>query len=654
MDSDFELIVDHDGQPHFYYIDKEKKKNVDVGNKLSDFRFQRKLGEGHFGSVNLVISNKTNKLYAMKQIKSSMYNNPQDYLEVEREVKLLENLNHPHIITYFSSFRENNDFYIVTEYINSGSLVDLMKTNIQQGKKIEEKKIWILLIQSLSGLLYLHDIKKIIHRDIKPDNLLLDINGDLKITDFGLSAINSENAYEFLKCHGTMAGAVEFMAPEVGMRMKYDFKSDLYMLGVTFFQLMTYRLPEKKIEMEGIFLPIKYDDVKIPDCYSEELKNFINKLLANNPDERPSTELAFGRAIIIFNIKYTKLTSFLATLQCLNSIPSFLIYFNKNNDKIKMLIDNNENIGKSKYRILKTFMSAFNLSNPFNFNIKSINLELILLKIFLYIKKEKIIYSNSEILPCNLVPDLLLNLHNILNINSKKSGINNINNEDDDNNNFGENIINFTNEKSVISSAIKKFVENFKTKISDLFFYLRKTIHECPFCKNIMGYSSDICNICSLYPDLASIYLEKSDLNIIDLFKHYQKKKIFLNLNEYCVNCGYIIKDVFKANFFYTSPPNLILSISYKEKDIFTLTIDEYINIRDFVERKDISKVNYRLVGAIFKENFGNESKYISITRNIKLNDNSWLYFNGNSIKKSSFNELLNHKNLEMLFYTTE
>ena len=66
MDSDFELIVDHDGQPHFYYIDKEKKKNVDVGNKLSDFRFQRKLGEGHFGSVNLVISNKTNKLYAMK------------------------------------------------------------------------------------------------------------------------------------------------------------------------------------------------------------------------------------------------------------------------------------------------------------------------------------------------------------------------------------------------------------------------------------------------------------------------------------------------------------------------------------------------------------------------------------------------------------
>ena len=149
MDSDFEVIIDSNGQPRFYYIDKEKKNSIDVGNKLSDFIIQKKLGEGHFGSVNLVISQKTNKLYAMKQIKSSMYKNQQEYLEVEREIKLLENLNHPHIVTYFSSFRENNDFYIVIEYINNGCLYDLMKKGIQQGTKIEEKKIWTLLIQSL-------------------------------------------------------------------------------------------------------------------------------------------------------------------------------------------------------------------------------------------------------------------------------------------------------------------------------------------------------------------------------------------------------------------------------------------------------------------------------------------------------------------------
>ena len=651
MGSDLEFISDSNGLPHFYFIDKEKKNNVDVGSKLSDFIIQKKLGEGHFGSVNLVISQKTNKLYAMKQIKSSIYKNPQEYLEVEREIKLLENLNHPHVIKYFSSFRENDDLYIITEYINGGCLYDLMKKNIQQSKKIEEKKIWTLLIQSLDGLLYLHKNKKIIHRDIKPDNLLLDKNGDLIITDFGLSAINSENADENVKCHGTIAGAIQFMAPEVAEGKKYDFKSDLYMLGLTFFLLMTNRLPEKKIEKEGILLPVKYDDVKIPDYYSEELKNFINKLLAYNPEERPSSYLAYVDAVYIFNKKFAKLTSFLATFQCLNSIPSFLIYYN--DYKIKTMIENEENFDKKKFSINKTFISAFNLFNPFNFKTKLIQLKCTLLRILLYEGKEKILLSSSEIPPFDLAQDLLQNLHCELNKyvqSSKKPGSNNINDEDDDNNVTFD----FTNEEKVISFTIKDFTEKCRSKISDLFYFMMKTTHECPKCQTITGYSSDIYVYCELNPELASINLEKTDLNIIDLFKYHKSKRLYKEIYEDCPKCGTVIKDVNKTNFFYTSPPNLILRISFKEKDLFNLTIDESINIKDFVERTDVSKVDYRLVGAIFKENFGKESKYISITRNIQLNDGSWLYYNGDSIKKSSFNEIFNHKDLKMLFYSTE
>ena len=651
MGSELEFISDSNGQPHFYLIDKEKKNYVDVGNKLSDFIIQKKLGEGHFGSVDLVVSQKTKKLYAMKQIKSSMYKNQQKYLEVEREIKLLENLNHPNIIKYFSSFKENNNLYIVTEYVNDGCLYELMKKNIQHGTKIEEKKIWALLIQSLSGLLYLHENKKIIHRDIKPDNLLLDKNGDLKISDFGLSAINSEEADENVKCHGTMTGAIQFMAPEVAAGEKYDFKSDLYMLGLTFFLLMTNRLPEKKLEKEGIFLPVMYDDVKIPDCYSEGLKNFINKLLAKKQDERPSTRMAYDDAVQIFNQKYVKLTSFLATLQCLNSIPSFLIYFN--NYKIKTMIENDENFNKKKYTITKAFISVFELFNLYNFKTNLIKLKCSLLRILMYENKEKIIISSSEISPDVLVPDLLNKLHDDLNLSVKRSNkprSNNINDEDDDNNDTFD----FTNEEKVFSFAIKDFTEKYRSKISDLFYFLRKTIHECPKCQTITGYSSDIYAICKFNPDDASIDLEKVDLNIIDLFKHYQKKTLNKDLSEDCPKCGNIITEVNLTNIFYTSPPNLILSFSYKEKDIFNFTIDESINIKDFVERTDVSKVNYRLVGAIFIENFGKENIYISITRNIQLNDDSWLYFNGNSFKKSSFNEISNHKNLRMLFYTTE
>ena len=175
-----------------------------------------------------------------------------------------------------------------------------------------------------------------------------------------------------------------------------------------------------------------------------------------------------------------------------------------------------------------------------------------------------------------------------------------------------------------------------------------------PILVTFTGYSSDIYVSCGLNPELASKYLKKKDLNIIDLFKYHKSKRLYKEIYEDCPKCGTVIEDVNKTNLCYTSPQNLIVSISYKENDLFNLTIDESINIKDFVERTDVSKVDYRLVGAIFKEIVGNESKYISITRNIKLNDGSWLYFNGNSILKCSFNELFNHKNLEMLFYTSE
>ena len=114
-----------------------------------------------------------------------------------------------------------------------------------------------------------------IHRDIKPDNLLLDKDGNIKISDFGVSAINSDDVEDLLKCHDTVRGPIQFMAPEVGLGLQYDFKSDIYMLGLTFFFMMSNTLPEKKIEFGPLIIPIKDKNAKIPDIYSDVLKNLL-------------------------------------------------------------------------------------------------------------------------------------------------------------------------------------------------------------------------------------------------------------------------------------------------------------------------------------------------------------------------------------------
>ena len=110
-----EFTLDQNGQPQFLCIDKGGEK-VNVGSKLDDFQVVRPLGKGHFGSVYLVTSKLTKKLYAMKEIQASKYTSKEELDQVEKEIKLLENLRHPHVITYFNSFKEKGNIYIIIEF----------------------------------------------------------------------------------------------------------------------------------------------------------------------------------------------------------------------------------------------------------------------------------------------------------------------------------------------------------------------------------------------------------------------------------------------------------------------------------------------------------------------------------------------------------
>jgi len=652
MGADFELSMDSTGKPQLLYIDKGNK-TLKVGSKLSDFNIEKKLGKGNFGDVYLVTSKLTKKVYALKEIKGDDYNNNQR-LEVEKEIKLLELLNHPHVIKYFTSFKENGNFYIIIEYINGGSLENLYKKYKSEGKLIPEKMLWDFLIQTLSGLVYLHEDKKIIHRDIKPDNLLLDKENGLKISDFGVSAVKKKNVADLIKFHNTVIGPIQFMAKEMAEGKEYDFKSDIYMLGLTFYAIMAGTLPEVKKESyeDDNFIVKKkqnYLDI-IPGSYSQDIKHFIEKLLTVNKDERPSAQKALALAISYYTVKYLKITSILATLECFLAIPSIGPYFKS--EKIKNRIKNDEK--ERKYVVTKIIKEALDYADPNNFDYDKIKIQCYKLRMVFYVKNSEL-NKSLEIDSFSIIEDICNKLHKELNkakltdSQNQSSKKNNAINEDyrDEN---GEKI-DEADEQKVISCAVKKFGENFISRISDQLYFLMKTIYQCPKCENNIKYLTSFnCAYC-LRPERCAVWLCKKIVNINDLFKHSTKKRLYCDVKLNCKHCNNIQNDINITKKFYTSPINLILGFEYSDESKFIINIEETINISEFVERTDICKTKMRLVGAIFVEkNDEDYNKYVSYTKDI---NGQWKFCNGENIQNSNLNELQNHKGIQALFYTS-
>ena len=649
MGADFEFRLTESGHPQLLFIDKGEEK-VNVGSKLSDFNIEKKLGQGNFGSVNLVTSKLTKKLYALKEIKGDTYDDNQRK-EVEREIKLLEHLNHPHVIRYFTSFQEGGNFYIVNEYINGGSLESLAASVHKEKKLLTEKIVWDFLIQALSGLVYLHENKKIIHRDIKPDNLLLDKEHNLKISDFGISAMNKKDAHESIKCHMTHIGPIQFMAAEMALGIDYDFNSDIYMLGLTFYSILTGKLPEKKVDNEsGNFDIIRNKNYleEIPDYYSDSLKNFIKKLLSIKKEDRPSTKRAFGEAISHYSVKYLRITSLLATLECFLALPNICPYFSS--EKIKERIKADEN--KRKYVVTKIIKEALEYADPNNFNYEKVKIECFKLRTIFYTRDEGLTKKSLEVDTFNIIEDICNKLHrelNKANLTASQNSKQNTLNEDylDEK---GKKI-DEADEQTVISCAVQKFRKNFISRISDQIYFLIKTIYQCPKCgKNIKYLTSFHCAYC-LRPERCALWLNKKNININDLYKHSTKTRLYTDMKIYCKYCEEEQHEINITKKFITSPLNLILGFQYDDQDKFNFKIDEFINISEFVERTDICKTNLRLVGAIFTEKSEEDKiKYVSYTQD---SNGQWKYFNGNTIQKSNFNELQNHNDVQALFYTS-
>ena len=276
---------------------------------LTDFNVIDRVGKGGFGSVFKVKNKLDNKTYAVKIVNVNSENKEL----VLREVKNLSNLNHSNIIRYYGCWLENIEFNDTNNYLEYGDdsfscssdITDINYTNylflqmdfantnlkeIQSSLTYDEKKQYFR--QIVVGLKEIHR-KKIIHRDLKPSNILI-CNGEVKIGDFGLSKDLNDNkklkitSGEIGEDLTGEMGSSLYSSPEQLRGDKYDYRTDIYSLGVIMYELLNNFSTEMEKSIEISKLK-RGEDVELINKYPDELK-FIKMLINEDYKKRPSTE----------------------------------------------------------------------------------------------------------------------------------------------------------------------------------------------------------------------------------------------------------------------------------------------------------------------------------------------------------------------------
>ncbi|KAE8287599.1 Serine/threonine-protein kinase 10 [Larimichthys crocea] len=243
------------------------------------------LGDGAFGKVYKAKNKETGALAAAKQIETKCEEELEDYMV---EIDILAKCDHRYIVKLLDAFYHDNTLWIMIEFCPGGA-VDATMLELDRG--LTEPQIKVVCRQMLEALIYLHSMK-IIHRDLKAGNILLMLDGEIKLADFGVSAKNNKT----LQRRDSFIGTPYWMAPEVVMceTMKdapYDYKADIWSLGITLIELAQIEPPHHELNPMRVLLKIAKSEpptLEQPHKWSREFKDFLKKALDKNPETRPT------------------------------------------------------------------------------------------------------------------------------------------------------------------------------------------------------------------------------------------------------------------------------------------------------------------------------------------------------------------------------
>ncbi|XP_033640548.1 serine/threonine-protein kinase Nek6-like [Asterias rubens] len=253
------------------------------------------LGTGAGGAVYLVRHKETKKLVALKKIQLDEKRKTRTKEAVQREANILSELRHPHIVSYYESFFEQTPdavhLCIVQDYCDGGTLDEKIQQAKGHGTTLDEGQIMQWFIQLLMAVQYIHSMK-ILHRDLKAQNVFLTKKNMIKLGDFGIAKTLEHTIDKASTCVGTPC----YLSPELCQDIPYNNKSDIWALGCLLFEMCAFTPAFDAHNLISLFYKIvKCEFAEIPSMYSDDIKKLIATILVKEPDQRPgaSALLAF-------------------------------------------------------------------------------------------------------------------------------------------------------------------------------------------------------------------------------------------------------------------------------------------------------------------------------------------------------------------------